>query len=121
MNEFQKQKVKSNLQALTLVAVLISLIIGLFLNQIFALIISCAGIAVCLAMGLAYSVATKIYKWRIMGVTEMGEEHLFERCWRYYILEDLESRIEELEQFEEDNLEYAYLKKVAEVKKPRIL
>lgn len=121
MNEFQKKKVKSTLKALTLVAILISLIIGLFLNQMFALIISCAGIAVCLAMGLTYCIATKIYKWRIMGVTETGEEDLFERCWRYYILEDLESRIEELEQFGEDNLEYAYLKKVAEVKKPKLL
>ena len=121
MNEFQKKKLKSNLKILSLVTVLIALLIGLFLNQMFALIVSCAGIAVCLAMGLAYCVATKIYKWRIMGVTEMGEEHLFERCWRYYILEDLESRIEELEQFGEDDLEYVYLKKVAEVKKPRIL
>ena len=73
MNEFQKKKVKSNLQALTLVVVLIVLVIGIFLNQMFALIISCAGIAVCLAMGLAYCVATMIYKWRIMGVTEVSE------------------------------------------------
>lgn len=121
MNEFQKEKLKSNLQALALITVLIVLVIGIFLNQMFALIISCAGIAVCLAMGLAYCVATMVYKWRIMGVTETGEENLFERCWRYYILEDLESRIEELEQFGEDDLEYAYLKKVAEVKKPKLL
>lgn len=121
MNEFQKKKLTSTLKALTLVVVLIVLIIGLFLNQMFALIISCAGIAVCLAMGLAYSVATMIYKWRIMGVTETGEENLFERSWRYYILEDLEGRIAELEQFGEDDLEYAYLKKVAEVKKPKLL
>lgn len=121
MNEFQKEKLTSTLKALTLVVVLIVLLIGPFLNQMFALIISCAGIAVCLAMGLAYSVATMVYKWRIMGVTETGEENLFERCWRYYILEDLEGRIKELEQFGEDDLEYTYLKKVAEVKKPKLL
>lgn len=121
MNEFQKKKLKGNLQALGLVIVLIVLIIGVFLNKMFALIITSAGLAVCLAMGLAHSLATMIYKWRIMGVTEEGEEHLFESCWRYYILEDLEDRIEELERFEEDNLEYTYLKKVAEVKRPRIL
>ena len=121
MNEFQKKKLKGNLKALSLVTVLIILVIGIFLNQMFALIISCAGIAVCLAKGLAYCVATMIYKWRIMGVTEMGEEHLFERSWRLYILEDLEGRIEELEQFGEDDLEYTYLKKIAEVKRPRLL
>jgi hypothetical protein len=121
MNEFQKEKLTSTLKALTLVTVLIVLLIGLFLNQMFALIISCAGIAVCLAMGLAYCVATMVYKWRIMGVTETGEENLFERCWRYYILEDLEGRIAELEQFGEDDLEYTYLKKVAKVKKPKLL
>lgn len=121
MNEFQKKKLKGNLKALSLVTVLIILVIGIFLNQMFALIISCAGIAVCLAMGLADCVATMIYKWRIMGVTEMGEEHLFERSWRLYILEDLEGRIEELEQFGEDDLEYTYLKKIAEVKRPRLL
>jgi hypothetical protein len=121
MNEFQKQKLKSTLGALTLVVVLIVLLIGLFLKQMFALIIASTGIAVCLFMGLAYSVATMIYKWRIMGVTEVGEEHLFERSWRYYILEDLEGRIKELEQFGEDDLEYTYLKKVAEVKRPKLL
>ena len=121
MNEFQKEKLKSTLKALTLVAVLIALIIGLFLNQMFALIISCSGIGICMVMGLAYCIATIVYKWRIMGVTETGEENLFERCWRYYILEDLEGRIKELEQFGEDDLEYAYLKKVAEVKKPKLL
>ena len=121
MNEFQKKKLKNTLGALGLVAVLIVLIIGLFLNKMLALIVAVAGIAFSIIMGIAYCVASMVYKWRIMGVTEEGEETLFERCWRYYLLGDLENRIEDLEQFGCDDREYVYLKKVAEVKKPRIL
>lgn len=121
MNDFQKKKLKSGLEMLSFIVTLIILTVGLFLAPVFVLIVSAAGIVVSIVIVLAHCIATMIYKWRIMGVTEDWSEPMFELCWRYCSLGELESRIEELARTRENHPEFLYLTKVSKVKKPKIL
>jgi hypothetical protein len=130
MNETQWEYVKIRLIVLGCVAGFILTILGICYEWfIVELLFGLAALAL-LGACIAYIVAEIVYKWRVMGITEAHEKNLFDWYWSPVILDDkMLTVIREIElgdrgdEWEEEYRQavVAYLLKVADVKRPKLL
>lgn len=130
MNKAQWEYIKVRLIVLGCIAGLALMILGMVYEWgvvYLALLLACAAL---LGYGIALVVATIIYRWRVMAVTNEDEIDLLDRYWPYTIKDGYTNcKLREIEfgevgeDWDEDYRQYVseYLLKVALVKRPKII
>lgn len=130
MNKVQWEYIKVRLIVLSCFAGFALIILGMVYNWAvvyFALVLAFFAMV---GYGIAIIVATTIYRWRVMAITNEDEIDLLNRYWHWTIKDGHTScKIHQIElgevgeDWDEDYRQYVYeyLLKVALVKRPKIL
>lgn len=130
MNKAQWEYIKIRLIILGCIAGLALIILGMVYDWAiiyFALVLAFFAIV---GYGIAIIVATTIYRWRVMAITNENEIDLLDRYWHWTIKDGhTNCKLREIEfceigeDWDDDYRQYVYeyLLKVALVKRPKIL
>ena len=130
MNKAQWEYIKVRLIVLGCIAGLALMILGIAYEWgvvYLALLLACAAL---LGYAIALVIATIIYRWRVMAVTNEDEIDLLDRYWHWTIKDGYTNcKLREIEfgevgeDWDEDYRQYVseYLLKVALVKRPKII
>lgn len=130
MTKAQWNYVKIRLIVLGGIAGLVLLFVGMYYEWFIVGLLVTLGTFGMLDWCIAYIVAEIVYRWRVMGVTTEEEQDYFDRWWRCTIFDNaIEEKIFQLESNEyytewsdeERKTAIAYLYKVANVKRPKLL
>ena len=130
MNKAQWKYIKTRLTILGCIAGLALIVLGMVYDWAviyFALVLAFFALV---GYGIAIIVATTIYRWQVMAITDENEIDLLNHYWHYYIKDGhTPYKIHQIEfgevgeDWDDDYRQYVYnyLLKVALVKRPKIL
>lgn len=130
MNKAQWEYIKVRLAVLGCIAGLVLIILGMVYDWAvvyFALVLAFFAMV---GYGISIIVATTIYRWRVMAITNADEIDLLDRYWHWTIKDGhISCKIHQIElgetgkDWDDDYRQYVYkyLLKVTLVKRPKIL
>ena len=127
MNTIQRKYLRNWIIAISCVAALVLFVVSIALN--WTVVTWCYGIAGIIALVgyfvlcIVYLAAIMVYKWRVMGVTDESERQYYKWYWHAILDGAFNYTIGRMQNIKDEDYgsEIAYLMKVKQVPRPRIL